>query len=174
MVSYYFRIESPATEAEVIVGLRMHSLMHHHDLLEAVITCYQENVKTLEDVYKANDPFVNEENELINIITEAVMLVTVKEIFFKGDEIGQDLFNNFVKERIVECKLSVWSPMKKANPHSWKSTRAKKKSETASGVDALKDNRALFARFLIVALSRPEGEHQENRVGCIFQSTFQF
>lgn len=174
MVSYYFRIESPATEAEAIVGLQMHSLMHLHDLLEAVITHYQENVKKLEDVFKANDPFVNEENELINIITEAVMLVTVKEAVFKGDEIGQDLFNNFVKESFVECKLSVWSPMKKANPHSCKATREKKKSQTASGVDALKDNRALFARFLIVVLSSSEGEHQENRVGCIFQNTVQF
>lgn len=57
-----------AVEAEAIVGLQTHSLTHNHDLLEAVITRYDETVKNLEDVFKANDPFVNEENELINII----------------------------------------------------------------------------------------------------------
>lgn len=57
-----------AVEAEAIVGLQTHSLTHNHDLLEAVITRYGETVKNLEDVFKANDPFVNEDNELINII----------------------------------------------------------------------------------------------------------
>lgn len=86
---------------------------------EAVITGYEENVKKLEDVFKANDPFANEGNELINMNTKAVMPVTVKEAVHKRDDIGQDVFNNFVKEKIVKCKLSVWSPMKKANlPHT--------------------------------------------------------
>ena len=40
-----------ATEAETIVGLQMHSLMHHHDLSEAVINRYEENVKKLIEVY---------------------------------------------------------------------------------------------------------------------------
>ena len=55
-----------ATQAEAIVGLQTHSLTHHHDLSEAVITHYKENVKELKEVFKENDPFVNEENELIN------------------------------------------------------------------------------------------------------------
>lgn len=69
-----------ATEAEAIVWLQTQSFTHHHDLSEAVITGYEENVKKLEDVFKANDPFANEENELINMNTKAVMPVTVKEV----------------------------------------------------------------------------------------------
>ena len=71
-------------------------------------------MKKLENVFKANDPFVNEENELINIITKAVTPETVKEAVLKCHEIGQDLFNNFVKEKIVEHKLR--SPMKESKP----------------------------------------------------------
>ena len=78
-----------ATEAEAIVGLQTNSIMHHHDLSEAVINRYQENVKKLKEVFKANDTFVNEENELINMITKAVMPVTVKEAVLERDKIGQ-------------------------------------------------------------------------------------
>ena len=52
--------------------------------------------------------------------------------------------------------------MKKANLHTWKTTRERKKSETASGVVALMDDRALFARFLVGVLSRPEIDLKES------------
>ena len=80
----------------------------------------------------------------------------VKDAVLTRDQVGQEHFSNFVKERIVERKLSVWSPMKKVNLQTWKTTRATKKSKTAYSVAALKDDRALFARFLVVVLSRPE------------------
>lgn len=59
-------------------------------------------MKKLKEVFKANAPFVNEENKRINMITKAVMSVTVKEVVVERDQIGQDHFNNFVKDRIVE------------------------------------------------------------------------
>ena len=58
-------------------------------------------MKKLKDVFKANDPSFMEENELLNIITKAVITVAVKEAVLKRDEIGQDLFETFVKERIA-------------------------------------------------------------------------
>ena len=106
MVSYCSRIELPWHRTEAIVGLQAHSLTHHLDLSEAVITHYEETVKKLKEVFKANDPFINEEHELINMITKAVMPVTVKEAVLEHDKIGQDLFTNFVKERILERKLA--------------------------------------------------------------------
>lgn len=122
---------------------------HRHDLSEAVIGRYEENVKKLEDV--------NEKNELISRITKVVVPVTVNK-----NEIGQDLFNNFVKERIFERKVSVSSPLNKASPPTRKTTAEKKKSKTASGVVALKGDRALFERFLVVVLSRAEIDLKES------------
>ena len=52
--------------------------------------------------------------------------------------------------------------MKKANLETWKTKRQEKKNKTASGVVALKDDRALFARFLVVLLSRPEIDLKES------------
>ena len=68
----------------------------------------------------------------------------------------------FVKERVIERKLSVWSPMKKVNLQTWKTTRVAKKSKTAPGVAALKDDRTLFMRFLVVVFSGPEIDLKES------------
>ena len=106
-------------------------------------------MKKLKDVFKGNDPFVMEEGELLNIITKAVMPVAVKEAVLKRDKIGQNLFETFVKERIVERKLSVWIPKKKVNLQTWKTPRVVKKSKTALGVATLKDDRAHSRVFLL-------------------------
>ena len=52
--------------------------------------------------------------------------------------------------------------MKKANLKSWQSAwQTKKKNKTSSGVAPVKDDGALFARFLVVILSRPDLDIKE-------------
>ena len=114
MVSNRPRTKSLGRRSGSQVGLQTHNSTHHHDLSEAVITRYEENTRKLKEVFKANDQFVIEETELLNIITKAVMPDTVKEAVLTHNEIGQERFDKFVKERIVERNLSVWSPMRKA------------------------------------------------------------
>lgn len=46
--------------------------------------------------------------------------------------------------------------MKKVNLQTWKTARSTKKSNTTAEVAALRDDTALFARFLVVVLSRPK------------------
>ena len=135
--------------------------LHHHDLSDAVTNRYNENVQKLKDVLKVSDPFATEECHLVNIITKAVMPDYIKEGVLTRDKIGQALSDTFAQERIVEAKLSVWSPMKKANLKSWKSASQKNKNKTTCGVAPLKDDRALFARFLVVSLSRPDLDIKE-------------
>ena len=52
--------------------------------------------------------------------------------------------------------------MKKANPHTRKTTTEKKEEKTASGVVALKGDRALLERFLVVVLFSPEIDLKES------------
>ena len=89
---------------------------------------YNENVQKLKDLLKVSDPFATEERHLVNIITKAVMPDYIKEGVLTRDKIGQALFDTFTQERIVKAKLSVWSPMKKANLKSWKSACKKTKT----------------------------------------------
>ena len=87
-----------------------------------------------------SDPFATEERQLVNMITKAVMPDDIKEGVLTRDKIGQALFETFAQERIVEAKLSVWSPMKKANLKSWRSAGQTnfKKNKTTCGVAPLK------------------------------------
>ena len=127
-----------ATQAEHMVGEQRAS-SHHHDLSGVITNCY-ENVQKLKDVLKVSDPFASEERHLVNIVTKAVMPDDIKEGVLTRDKIGQALFETFAQERIVEAKLSVWSPMKKANLKSWKSGWQTnfKKNKTTCGVAPLK------------------------------------
>ena len=143
------------------MGVQRASSPHHHDLSDAITKRYNENVQKLKDVLKVSDPFPTEERHLVNIITKAVMPDNIKEGVLTRDKIGQALFETFAQERIVEAKLSVRSPMKKANLKSWKSAWQKNNNKTTCGDAPLKDDRALFARFLVVILSRPDLDIKE-------------
>ena len=149
------------TQAEHMVGVQRTLSSHHHDLSDAVTSRYNENVQKLKDVLKVSDPFATEESHLVNIITKTVTPDYIKEGVLTRDKIGQALFDTFAQERIVEAKLSVWSTMKKANLKTWKSSWQTKKNKTTCGVAPLKDVRALFARFLVVILSRPDLDIKE-------------
>ena len=132
-----------AANAESMVGVTRSMPKRHHDLTDAVINRYNQNVGKLKDVLKANDPFQMDGDNLVNIVTKAVMPTAIKEGILKRDEIGQELFDKFVKERIgADHTLSVWSPMKKANLKTWKSARlTKKNNNTESGAAALRNDR---------------------------------
>jgi len=152
-----------ASKAETLLGIQRSSPKHHHDLNNAVINRFNENVRKVKEVFKANDPFQSEETNLLNIITKAVMPAVVQDDILDRDKIGQELFDKFVEARITSGNnLSVWSPMKKANLKTWKSARPPKRKSSAGVATALKDDRALFARFLVVVLSRPDLDVKES------------
>ena len=132
-----------AANAESMVGVLKSMPKRHHDLTDAVINLYNQKVGKLKDLLKANEPFQMDGDNVVNIVTKAVMPTAIKEVILKRDEIGQELFDKFVKERIgADHTLSVWSPMKKANLKTCKSARlTKKNNNTESGATALRNER---------------------------------
>ena len=97
-----------------------------------------------------SDPFATE-SHLANIITKAVMLDYIKEGVLMQNDIGQAYVGTLVcssKDRR--------GPKKKAHLESWKFAWQTKKNKTTSSIAPLKDDRALFTRFLVVILSRPD------------------
>ena len=54
-------------QAEDMVGVQRAS-SSHHDLSDAVMNCYNENVEKLKDVLKAKDPFATADSHLVNNI----------------------------------------------------------------------------------------------------------
>ena len=111
------------------MGVQRASSSHHHDLSDAITNRYNENVQKLKDVLKVSGPFTTEKRHLVNIIRKVAMPDDMKEGVLTRDKIGQAFFEKFAQERIVEAKLSIWSPMKKANLKSWKSAWQKNKRQ---------------------------------------------
>ena len=128
MVRWFFvkpELSTLAVQAEDMVGV--------HDLSNAVINRYNENVQKLKDVLRASDPFASAESHPVNI-TKTAMPDYIKEGVLTRDKISQALFDAFVQERIVEAKISTWSPMKKTDLKPWKSAQQTKKTKKTSGL----------------------------------------
>ena len=146
-----------AEEAHKMAGSPTAARKEHHDLSMAVWTRQEENIAKLKNVFRSSmNPITHEGEDLTNIITKVVMPVHVQKDVCNQDEIGQEMYAKYIGELINTNEVSVWARMKKVQLKMWKSARKTVKHKLADQVVELKDDRALFARMLIVVRSRPE------------------
>ena len=145
--------------------LQRASSSHHRDLSDVLTKRYNENVQKLKDVLKVSDHFVTK-SHLVNIITKAVMLDYIKEGVLMQNGIGQAYFGT-----LVCSSTNRRGPKKKAHLKSWKFAWQTKKNKTTSGIAPIKDYRALFTRFLVLILSRPD-LHMEDTISTFKLAEF--
>ena len=157
-----------SNEAETFAGIVSTKQTRHHDASPSVLQRYEQNVNKLRDILMVNDPFTVADDVVMNIITKAVMPYPVKNAIIQRNSIGQEMFDKFIQERLVDKEMSIWSPMNKVKLLIWKSTRKVNKCTTSDKLVAMNDDRELFARFLVVILARPELNLQE----CIGEFEF--
>ena len=74
----------------------------------------------------------------------------------RRDEIGQQMFEGFVTERLMEGKLSVWDKMTKKKLGTFKSANAMTEIRMGDQVVKIKEERGLLQRFIVISRSRPE------------------
>ena len=116
-----------------------------------------DNVTALQKaITTATNPFMYEEDDLINMMTNAVLPCEVQEDIGDRDEKGQCAYLTFVQRRITTNAENLWSRMHKLNLKMWKYSRRAVKNMLFSQVIELKDDRSLFARLVIIARMRPE------------------
>ena len=159
-----------AEEARQMAGSPADVRNKHHDLSKPVWTRQEENILRLKNVIRSSlNPITYDGQDLTNIITKVVMPTEVQKDVYNQDEIGQQMYIIFVEQRIYKTEVNIWARMKKAQLNMWKSARKAVKQKLADQVLELKGDRALFARMLIVARSRPEinlkeaiGQHEFN------------
>jgi len=96
----------------------------HHEVTGGKLSRVTQNAVKLSAVFNQHgNPFESAEDEMYNLLTKAVMNETATNDILHRDEIGQQMFEDFVTERMTEGKLSVWDKMKK------------RKLETSKGMD---------------------------------------
>ena len=91
------------------------------------------------------NPFTHESNKLFNLVTKAVVPKKVQKDLVGQSDIGQKLFDTFVRDRIQSGRINLWSTMKKQKLQTWKSMAKKiKLSYTGEAVE-LQEDRNFFA-----------------------------
>ena len=85
------------------------------------LLCYSDmnRMSTNYEILMVNDPFIVADDVLMNITTKAVMPDPVKNAIIQRNSIGQEMFDKFVQERLVDKEMSIWSPKKKVKLLIW-------------------------------------------------------
>ena len=135
----------------------------HHELTVGKLTRVTQNAAKLSAVFhKHGNPFESlDEDEIYNLLTKAVMTETATNDIIQRDEIGQQMFEGFVNERLTEGKLSVWDKMSKKKLKTFKSANAMAKIRIGDKLVKIKEERGLLQRFIVISRSRPELDLKE-------------
>ena len=135
---------------------------HHHTSSASAISREEKNLKKLVTTLENfTNPFIEQSNDLFNLITKVVTPSKVKEDLLEQCEIGQNLDEKFVKDRIQSGEINLWSPMKKRKLQTWKTMGKKIKVSSNGQILELQEDRNLFARMMVICKSRPEIDIQE-------------
>ena len=109
-----------AEEARQMVGMKSAEAPKHHELRSTKVRQQEDNVTTLtETIKKCIDPFSDECDELINILTKAIMPEKIRQDIARRNEIGQEMYAAFVTDRITDNSINLWAPMKKRKLLTW-------------------------------------------------------
>ena len=134
----------------------------HHSFTTAVQSCHEKNIEQLvTTMQRFTNPFSEESTDLYNFVTKVVIPENVKKDVGEQSIIGKGLFGKFVEERIKTTKLSIWAPMKKRKLRTWKTVGKTVRVESQGKIIELKEDRALFARMMVVCKARPEIDIKE-------------
>ena len=134
----------------------------HHDLVGTARSRIFRNAGKMQNIILSQgNPFTIHQNEIVNLMTKAVMKDDVKENIRNRDQIGQESFEQFVNERINTDAKFLWDPMKKLSLKLFRNSSKLVKTKIGEKVTELREERNLLARFLIIMRSRPEIDMKE-------------
>ena len=105
--------------------------------------------------------FFSDETDLYNILTKEVIDEKISKEILERDKIGQNMFKEFVKERMTDGKVSVWSPMKRKNIGTFKSANEVSDMKAGDKLIKIKEELGLLQRFIVAARSRPDLDLKE-------------
>ena len=100
------------------------------------------------------NPFSDEDEELKTIHSKEIMDCTVVNTVRNTRKIGEEQFNTFIKERLVERNKPITEPIKKNNLPTFNVHSKKVISKDKAKVAALKQDLPLFSRLYISCQTR--------------------
>ena len=135
---------------------------HYHTLTTSVLSCKEKNIETLLNTMESfTNPFTQESHKLFNLDTKVVVPEKVQKDLVGQRDIGQKLFDTFVRNRIQSGRINLWSTMKKQKLQTWKSMAKKIKVSCTGKTVELQEDKNHFARMMVICKSRPEIDIKE-------------
>ena len=135
---------------------------HHHSLTASRLSHEEKNNEKLSNTMESfTNPFTQESNNLFNLVRKVVVPEKVQKDLVGQSEIGQKLFDTFVRDRIQSGRINLWSTMKKQKLQTWKSMAKKIKIPCTGETVELQEDRNLFARMMVICKGRPEIDIKE-------------
>ena len=130
----------------------------HHELTGGKLSRITKNAVKLSAVFQDHgNPFESvDEDDMFNLLTKAVINETNTNDILRRDEIGQQMFESFVTERLTEGKFSVWDKMTKKKLGTFKTANAITEFQKGDKVVKIKEERGMLQRFLVISRSRPK------------------
>ena len=145
-----------------MAGVDTPAQRYHHALSAALMTRQVKNIKALTATIQIfTNPFEEESEGLFNFVTKAVMPERVKSDLCNESNIGEQLLEEFVNNRIKSSAINLWAPMRKQQLQTWKMTAKQMKVKTGEKTMQLKEDCRLFSCMLVVLRSRPDINLQE-------------
>ena len=131
----------------------MRKRTQHHELTGGKLSRVTQNAVKLSAVFRQHgNPFESVyEDEIYNLLTKLVINETVTNDIVHRDEIGQQMFKDFVTERLTEEKLSVWEKMTKRKLGTYKSANASTEIRVGDNMVKIKEERGLLQCFIIIS-----------------------
>lgn len=102
-----------AEDAKNMAGLSMQKKRkEHHNLTTAVLEREEKNIIQLKTtIERFTNPFIQESNDIFNLVTKVVVPDEVKNDLCGQSVIGKTLLHTFVEERIKSQRVNLWSKM---------------------------------------------------------------
>jgi hypothetical protein len=153
-----------STEFKGQFGLQVNKPEGHHDLRPSAIRQEHEAVgKIKAAILSHGNPFAVEGNQLYNFITHAYVPQDYVAQILNVDDIGQNLYEDYVKER-TNGDVSLWAPVKKQNNKMFMSGNKKLTVKIRDQTIDLKETKNLYGRLMVLARSNRDID-QRNAVG---------
>ena len=89
------------------------------------------------------------------------MTETAINDIIRHDEIGKQMFEDFVIDCLTERKLTVWNKISKKKPRTFKSVNALSEIRIRDKLVKIKEERGLLQSFIVISRSRPELDLKE-------------
>ena len=155
------------------------SMIYHHALSAAMVYSQENSIEALTTTTERfTNPFAEERLDLFNRVTKTVMPDKLKSDLCTGSTIGEQLFEEFVTNRITSAKVNIRATMETRKLQTWNTRVKRVKLNTGDKVVEIKEGRKPFTRMLLVSRpninlggkSRPNtnlgGNSQQRRVVC--------